>query len=63
MSENPFDQLSAQLPGRILTLEILVTLLLRRKSDAVKILRETEAILLGLEASLHEGSTNEQSAY
>ena len=50
-----------QIPGRLITIEILLVLLLRQKPDAARIMREADAILQGIEADLHEGGAS--SAY
>ncbi len=51
---NPLDTLSSQSRGRLLTLEVLVTLLLSKRSNAEKLLREADEILVAIEASLGE---------
>ena len=52
---SPNDELNVQLPGRLITIEILLVLLLRQKPDAARIMREADAMLEGIEANLHEG--------
>ncbi|XUM25087.1 hypothetical protein ACRAVF_34030 (plasmid) [Bradyrhizobium oligotrophicum S58] len=52
MDESPLDQLNVQLPGRMLTMEILLTLLLRKQSKAGQILKAADERLSVLEAVL-----------
>jgi hypothetical protein len=56
----PNDEMNVQLPGRLITIEILLVLLLRQKPDAARIMREADALLQGIEANLH---ADEPSAY
>ena len=53
----PNDELNVQLPGRLITIEILLVLLLRQKPDVARIMREADAMLQGIEADLHEGAS------
>lgn len=54
--ELPIDDLAVQLPGRLLAVEIVLTLLLRRKTDAARILAGAETILSTIEADeMHRG--------
>jgi hypothetical protein len=55
---DPHDELSVQVPGRLIAIEILLVLLLRQKPDIVRIMREADAILQGIEADLHERSSS-----
>lgn len=52
MEESPLDQLNVQLPGRALTTEILLTLLLRRHSKSGQLLKAADERLSQLEAEL-----------
>ena len=54
----PNDELNVQLPGRLITIEILLVLLLRQKPDVARIMREADALLQGIEADLHDGATS-----
>jgi len=54
---DPNDELNVQLPGRLITIEILLVLLLRQKPDVARIMREADAMLQGIEADLHEGAS------
>ncbi|MDP3407261.1 hypothetical protein [Bosea sp. (in: a-proteobacteria)] len=47
---NPMDDIEVQVPGRLLALEILVTLLLREKANSRKLLAEAERHLAKVEA-------------
>lgn len=49
---NPMDELNVQLPGRLMTVEILVTLLLREKANARKLLVAAENQLGHLEGAV-----------
>lgn len=51
--ERPLDALNVQLPGRILTLEVLMVLLLRQKPGAMKLLREAGDILDSIESNIN----------
>ena len=53
---NPFDELNVQLPGRFLTMEVVLTLLLRRAPpDATaSILRDAEEILAAMESDVRQ---------
>jgi hypothetical protein len=53
----PNDELNVQLPGRLITIEILLVLLLRQKPDVARITREADAMLQKIEADLHEGAS------
>lgn len=54
MEKSVLDELNVQLPGRLLTVEILLTLLLRRHSRAGQMLKETDDRLSQLEAALQQ---------
>jgi hypothetical protein len=53
----PNDELNVQLPGRLITIEILLVLLLRQKPDVARIMREADAMLQEIEVDLHEGAS------
>ena len=46
---NPLDDLEIQVPGRLLTLEILMALAIRRHPDREAIFREAQTILTRIE--------------
>ncbi len=48
---DPLDQLNVQLPGRLMTLEILIVLLLRQKSNVGRLLAQADEILTVLETN------------
>ncbi len=50
---NPVDDLTVQLPGRLLALEMLVSLLLRRKGGLSKLLIEADQMLGQIEVARH----------
>lgn len=52
MEEFPLDKLNVQLPGRAMTIEILLTLLLRRHSKAGQLLKAADERINQLEAAL-----------
>lgn len=54
MEKSVLDELNVQLPGRLLTVEILLTLLLSRHSKAGQMLQATDERLHQLEATLLE---------
>lgn len=49
---NPLDEYKVQLPGRLLALELVVTALLRRRSDPAAIMREASELLTHVESEL-----------
>jgi hypothetical protein len=55
------DELRVQLPGRLITIEILLVLALREKPDVARIMREADAMLTSIEDRLYESET--PSAY
>jgi hypothetical protein len=48
------NDVSVQIAGRLITIEVLLVLLLRQKPDVARIMREADAILQGIEANLQE---------
>jgi hypothetical protein len=48
---SPLDELNVQLPGRIMALELMVTLLLREKSQPRRLIAQAEDQLARLEAN------------
>jgi dsDNA-specific endonuclease/ATPase MutS2 len=54
MAENPVDDLAVQLPGRMLALEVLFTLLLRRVAvaSAKSVLREAADVIDQIESDI-----------
>ncbi|WP_371346246.1 hypothetical protein [Ancylobacter sp. IITR112] len=49
---NPLNELNVQLPGRLMTLEILVTLLLREKAGSGRMLAQARQALSHIEAEI-----------
>lgn len=60
---NPLDELNVQLPGRLTTVEILLTLLLREKSGARKLFVEADAILAAYESAVTADGLGADDAY
>ena len=60
---NPFDELEVQLPGRLMTVEVLLTLLLREKSNARRLLVEAEKIIANYEAALIADGIGQENQY
>ena len=60
-----FDDLNVQLPGRMMTLEILVVLLLREKpaSKRRQMLTHTDQILSAIEAEIHAAGIGQSDGY
>jgi hypothetical protein len=46
---NPLDDLNIQAPGRLLTLEVLIALAIRRHPDREAVFREAQTILTRIE--------------
>ena len=57
------DDLSVRLPGRLLTLEIVLTLLLRERAGADRLLAEADAILAKIEAEVYAPGVSETDGY
>lgn len=57
------DELNVQLPGRVMALEILVTLLLAEKANAVKLCRVADEMLTRYESAEFSDPARERSQY
>jgi len=63
MEANPLDELGSQLPGRLIAVEVLLVLLLRKKPDAVKMLREADGIVTLLESEVTRDGLGREGDY
>lgn len=63
MEGNPLDELNSQLPGRLIAVEVLLTLLLRKKADAAKILREADGIVTLYESEVTRDGLGVENDY
>lgn len=61
--QNPMDQLNVQLPGRLLVVEVLLTLLLRGLSRKRHILRDADGIIAHLETEVLKTTPQETTRY
>ncbi len=62
-SPNPLDDLRVQLPGRLITLEVLVTLLIAEKATAGRILRDADQTLALYESEIVGKRTGDDVTY
>lgn len=63
MEPNPLDELNSQLPGRLIAVEVLLVLLLRKKADAASIMRNADEIVMTLEAAEMRHAAGEHRDY
>lgn len=60
---NPIDEMEVQLPGRLLTVEILLTLLLREKASSGRLMAQARQILQHVENEIIQSTPADKLAY